>query len=278
MLPNPTVFLSLFLLCSSSICAQEINEKVILPEEYDKHFEKYSVRGSLIIHDLKKDRTFYYDKVRTQKRYSPASTFKIFNSLVGLETGAIADTSFVVPWDNVKRGNYAPWHRPNSLKSAFKYSVVWYYQELARRVGKAEMQRLVSLNGYGNENINESIDGFWLSDQGGKLRISQVEQIAFLKKLYHEELAFSARSQQLVKAIMLMEESDDFRLFAKTGMDTQDGLWYGWYVGWVETSENVYFFATHMESEDNKNILSGARQGVTMAALRELGLIAEKKD
>lgn len=266
--------LAITLLASTNVFSQ--NREVELPAEYSKYFKEYGVTGSLVIYDLNSDKFVYYDKERAHNRYSPASTFKIFNSLAGLETGVITDTSYVIQWDSVKRGKYAPWHRPNSLNSAFKYSVVWYYQEVARRIGVEAMQRLISLNNYGNEDINEKIDEFWLSDMGGKLRISQVEQVAFLRKLYKDELAFSRRSQKLVKDIMLIEQNDEYRLFAKTGMCSHDSLWFGWYVGWIEVGDNVYFFATHLESENNMDILNGGRKGVTFAVLRDLGLITNK--
>lgn len=262
-------------LCLASICAHAQNggSKVGLSDDHRKYFDEYRVKGSIIIYDLKRDRTFYFDEARTLVRYSPASTFKIFNSLVGLETGVISDTSYVIPWDSVKRGNYAPWNRSNSFKSAFKYSVVWYYQEIARRVGEERMKEHIAANGYGNQNIGATIDGFWLSDYGGQLRISQVEQIEFLRKLYHEQLKFSKRSQQLVKGIMLMEGNEKYKLYAKTGMSSENNVFYGWYVGWFEVEDNVYFFATHMETEDPKNIHKGARQGVTFAVFRSLELI-----
>jgi beta-lactamase class D len=269
--------LSLIILFSAGVSAQHKENKVILPSTYKKHFYQYKVDGSLIIYELNAGRTYYYNEERTKKRFSPASTFKIFNSLVGLETGVIPDTSFVIPWDSVKRGNYLPWNRSNSLNTAFKFSVVWYYQELARRVGKERMQHFVSLNHYGNEDINETIDGFWLTDYRGKLRISQEEQISLLRKLYRNELNFSARSQKLVKDIMLMESNDEYKLFAKTGMCSEENLWYGWYVGWIETKGNVYFFATHVEDEGSENILSGARKGITFASLEELGIINHQK-
>jgi beta-lactamase class D len=271
----------LLLLLIISLYAIDISaqssENVILSPEYIKYFQQYGVTGSLVIYDMKNDKYLFYHEERTRKRYSPASTFKIFNSLVGLETGIIADTSYMIPWDSVTRGKYPPWHRANSLNSAFKFSVVWYYQELARRVGKEEMQRFISLNKYGNENISDSIDEFWLSDNGGKLRISQIEQVEFLKRLYRNELMFSARSQELVKGIMLMEQSEEYKLFAKTGMCSHDNLWYGWYVGWIETKEGVYFFATHLESEDNKSILNGGRKGITLAVLEDMEVIKGKR-
>ena len=268
------VFHLLFILMfSGEIPAQESHKKVILPQDYQKHFDKYGVKGSFVAYDLKKNTTFFYDEKRCNTRFTPASTFKIFNSLVGLETGVIPDTSYIIPWDGVKRGNYAPWNRDNSLKSAFKYSVVWYYQELARRVGEDKMQKFFSQNKYGNESIDSLLDSFWLSDYGGKLRISQVEQIDFLEKLFKDELKFSRRNQQLVKGIMLVEEKDDYKLLGKTGMGSHDGVCYGWYVGWVEKGNDTYFFATNIESNDYKNIMSGGRKEITLAVLQDLGLI-----
>lgn len=193
------IIVGAILLCNIQLFSQ--SKEVELPEAYSKYFKDFGVSGSIAVYDRDNDKIVYFDTARTHRRFSPASTFKIFNSLVALETGVAADTSFTLEWDGVNRGKYAPWHRANSLNSAFKYSVVWYYQELARRVGAEEMQRLISLNKYGNEDINDKIDEFWLSDSGGKLRISQVEQIAFLRKLFNDSLAFSKRSQQLVKDI-----------------------------------------------------------------------------
>src|SRR5690606_159553 len=135
------------------VSAQNPGEKIALSKNFQKHFDKYEVQGSLVFYDLENSKYYYYNEVRCAIPYTPASTFKIFNSLVGLETGIVPDTSYVIQWDGIQRGSYPPWHRDNSLKSAFKYSVVWYYQELARRVGEKEMQRLIDLNNYGNQNI-----------------------------------------------------------------------------------------------------------------------------
>src|SRR5690606_18074761 len=119
------------------------------------------------------------------------------------------------------------------------YSVVWYYQELARRIGEKRMKKYLLRNHYGNADIGNQIDEFWLADQGGKLRISMQEQITFLQKLYDEDLKFSKRSQQLVKGIMLDElETKEYSLYGKTGAANDDGVSYGWYVGWIELSDN----------------------------------------
>lgn len=264
------LFTILFL---KTITSYSQDSKNLLDSTFQEHFDQYRVKGSVVINRLSDDHYFIFDEVHAKQRFSPASTFKIFNSLAALETGVAPDTSFVIRWDSVKRGSYPPWHRDNSLKSAFRYSVVWYYRELARRIGEEKMQDLISKNHYGNESIRESIDGFWLPDLGGQLRISQMEQIDFLKKLFHDQLLFSKRSQSLVKGIMLMEENSEYKLYAKTGMCQQDGTWYGWYVGWVQKQSEVYFFATHVGSPDYRDILSGSRNGVTLAVLKELGFI-----
>jgi beta-lactamase class D len=262
------------LFCSSILNAigQKVPERIILSEElFKKHFTQYEVDGSIILFDRSKGLEYVYGVPRIDKAYSPASTFKIFNSLAGLDSGVIPDTSYVIPWDSVQRGKYVPWHRANSMKSAFKYSVVWYYQEVARRVGEQQMKKYLSRNNYGNEDIGNQIDEFWLADKGGKLRITMQEQIAFLQRLYDEDLKFSKRSQQLVKGIMLDDqEAEEYTLYGKTGAANYDGMSYGWYVGWIESRGNVYFFATLIETPDPKKILTGGRKGITLAIFEEL--------
>lgn len=267
-----TMLIGLF--CSSILNAigQKVPERTILSEElFKRHFTQYEVDGSIILFDRSKSRKYVYGEHRIDKAYSPASTFKIFNSLAGLDSGVIPDTSYVIPWDSVQRGKYAPWHRANSMKSAFKYSVVWYYQELARRVGEKNMKKYLARNKYGNQDTGNQIDEFWLADKGGKLRITMQEQIAFLQKLYDEDLKFSKRSQQLVKGIMLDGElTKEYSLYGKTGAANFDGISYGWYVGWIELRENVYFFATLIETPDPKKILTGGRKGITLAIFEDL--------
>jgi beta-lactamase class D len=251
---------------------QKSPERVALSDElYKQHFTQYEVDGSILFFDRNGDREYVYGEHRIDKAYSPASTFKIFNALAGLDSGVIPDTSYVIPWDSVQRGKYVPWHRANSMKSAFRYSVVWYYQELARRVGEKRMKRYLSGNNYGNEDMRNTIDEFWLADKGGKLRITMQEQIAFLQELYDLNLKFSKRSQQLVKDIMLEhQETREYRLYGKTGAANYDGMSYGWYVGWIESKTNVYFFATLIESTDPRKILTGGRKGITLAVFEDL--------
>ena len=238
--------------------------------KYFKYFDQYNVDGSFILYNLKDSSTFEINEERCKKRFIPASTFKIFNSLVGLETGVIKDENFIIKWDSITTVDPAS-NKTQDLKTAFKNSTVWYYQELARRVGEEKMKYYINLVNYGNKDILGGIDKFWLT---GKLRISQEEQIEFLVKLFKNKLPFSVRSQNIVKKIMLQEDSVSCKLRGKTGWGVQDSLNIGWYIGWVEKNNNVYFFALNIETKNpDRQSFPAARIEITKAILRELKIL-----
>lgn len=234
----------------------------------DSIFKSSGYDGAFIMSDLKKDTTFYHNKKRCSQRFLPASTFKIPNSIIGLETGVIEDENYVIKWDGVKR-YYDVWNKDHDLKTALKNSTVWYYQELARRVGEKRMKQYIDSFKYGNMDMSGGLDKFWLS---GNIRISAVEQIAFLKKLYKNELPVSRRSMDIVKKIMLVNETDEYKIRAKTG--GSDIYHIGWFVGWIEKGDDVFFFATNIDSNGkfDKNFMA-ARKQITYDALQALGVI-----
>jgi beta-lactamase class D len=175
------------------------------------------------------------------ERVSPCSTFKITNALVGLETGAVAGADTLFPWDGVKRER-EEWNRDQTLASAMKYSAVWYFQELARRVGPERMHALVAAIPYGNSDTSAGIDTFWL---GRSLRISPDEQVAFLDRLRRSDLPFSARAQQTVRELLVQEQAGPGIYRGKTGSClARDGAPdHGWWVGWVERGGKATTFA-----------------------------------
>jgi beta-lactamase class D len=165
------------------------------------------------------------------QRFIPASTFKIANSLIGLETGVIPDADFVIPWDGVTR-DIAAWNRDHSLRSAIAASCVPYYQELARRVGRERMEEWLERLGYGNRRVGAQVDAFWLR---GPLEISPLEQLAFLSALARGELPVSERTLGIVENILILDHKGEATLRGKTGWalpNTPDEL--GWFVGWVD--------------------------------------------
>jgi beta-lactamase class D len=84
-----------------------------------------------------------------------------------------------------------------------QYSVVPVNQGIARQIGARRMQEYVTKLQYGNANTSEGIDRFWLD---GGLRISPMEQVQFLVKLYHNALPVQKRSQRIIKELMLNEK------------------------------------------------------------------------
>ena len=245
---------------------------------FQRHFEQLGVNGSIIIDDLNGDpkatrqrnRFYEHNPNRNNTAFLPASTYKIPNSLIALETGVIKDDVAVLTWDGIERGFngslFAPWNQDLNLRLAFKYSAVWFYQVLARRIGHQRMQEFVNKIEYGNQNIGkeEDIDNFWLE---GELRITPKEQITFLRRLYQNDLPFSQRNMDLVKDIAIAEQTPDYVLRAKTG--STDNI--GWYVGYLEQNDNVYLFATNLDMDSQTD--PAVRLEITRLCLQDLGLL-----
>ena len=208
-----------------------------------KYFTSHA--GCFAVYDMKNHEYRRYNAERCNKRFLPASTFKIPNTIVGLETGVIPDENFVIKWDSVTRP-IKEWNRDNTLSSAIQYSVVPYYKELARRVGRQKMQAYLKKIRYGNMKIGDRIDTFWLDNS---LKISADEQIEFLKKFYEEKLPCSKRSIEIVKRILPEEQYPHSKLKFKTGTGTGENKAYiGWLVGYVEHGTGVYLFAMNVEA------------------------------
>jgi beta-lactamase class D len=227
------------------------------------------VTGCFVLYDLQHDRYLRYNEPRCRRRFSPFSTFKIPNSLIGLETGVIKDAEFVIPWD---RRKYPPqenwdtepfnhWGQDHTLRTAIKYSVVWYYRELATRVGAARMKDGLEKLRYGNRDISGGVDRFWLDSS---LRVSPDEEVEFLKALYMENLPFSKRSIDIVKDIITLEQTDAYKLSGKTGGGSFGKGALGWFVGYLEAKGNVYIFAINLE-------------GANFLAIRDLRITLTKR-
>ena len=239
---------------------------------FGRHFQDLDVEGSILIYDLNSDQIYQHNRDRNATAFLPASTFKILNSLISLETGVIPDEIAILTWDGVQR-SIPGWNRDLNMREAFKLSAVWFYQVLARRVGHERMQQWVNKADYGNQNIGgeADIDKFWLE---GELRITPQEQIQFLRRLYHNDLPFSEKSFSTVKDIMIVEQTPDYTIRAKSGVvgfEQPELPQIGWYVGYLEKDENVCFFATNIDIR-NDNDLSD-RMELTRRCFKDLELL-----
>jgi len=221
----------------------------LVQEKLEKLFQGYE--ASVVLLDTKTDtKTEHYIRYNPKlcsTQLSPMSTFKIFNSLVGLETGVIENENHSMVWDGTKRWN-DNWNRDQTLQSAMTNSVVWYYQNLASSVGEERMKKFIQEAHYGNEDISGGITKFWL---GNTLKISADEQVDFLKRLVNDDLPFSKRSMAIVRGLIRLEQTEKGSLYGKTGSNQVDNKWtLGWFVGYVAQPERIYIFATNIQAPD----------------------------
>lgn len=217
---------------------------------WDTLFKKKGVNGCFVLMDKRRGVMMTNDWFAAQTQKTPASTFKILNSLISLEENVIPDENYTLKWDGVER-QFPNWNRDHDLRSAYKYSVVWYYQEMARRVGVDTMKYWLDKVSYGNADTTGGEDQFWLT---GNLRISPIEQIQFLQKLETGQLPFSQHTLKTVKNIMIQDSSSKYVVRWKTGWGNQDGEDIGWIVGYMEVGGDVYYFANLIRAQVGKTI------------------------
>ncbi len=211
---------------------------------------KNGIQGTMVIRSLKSDRSFIFDDMRARRRVSPASTFKIFNTLIVLQEHAVTPENNLLKWDGTHY-DFPEWNRDQTLESAFRVSCVWYYQELARKVGAEKYRRYLHEAGYGRLSEPFETDSFWLD---GSLLISPVEQVKFLKKVYLLTLSFSSSVYDKLAEIMVSEKGQGYTVRAKTGWAARVKPQIGWYVGYVETADDVWFFATNIDIRSDADL------------------------
>ncbi|WP_333803862.1 class D beta-lactamase [Sulfurospirillum sp.] len=242
-----------------SLCSEDVS--------IAKLFENETIKGLMLIESLDGSEQYVYNEERAKMPLLPASTFKIPNTLIALQEGVVDENS-TIKWDGVERSVRA-WNQDQTLKSAFKSSCVWCYQLFARTIGVEKYNDYLTKLHYGNEKATPDLERFWLD---GELRISAYEQIAFLKKLYLSDLPFKAEHIDLLKTIMIDEQGKNYTIRAKTGWAIpKDAEHHGWYVGYVESSRGVYFFATNLITSSFDEL--PLRKLLTLEALKSKGII-----
>ena len=237
-------------------------EKQQVRPDWAHFFNDASVAGTIVVADVRTDggATGVYDDARAGKRYPPASTFKIPHALFALDAGVVRDEFQIFKWDGKVR-DIEPWNHDQDLRSSMRYSVVWVYQQFAREIGTEKEGLYLRKINYGNADPSGA-DPFWVD---GNLRISAEEQIAFLRRLYRNDLPFRVEHQLLVKDIMIVEAGRDWILRAKTGWSGT----VGWWVGWVEWPTGPVFFALNIDTPKRSDDLP-KREAVVRAVLRSI--------
>ena len=237
--------------------AQPQPPRIEMQPDFGDVFAEADTTGTFAVLDVAGNRIVVTDRERAEKGFLPASTFKIPNSLIALDTGVVPDADATIyRWDKVPR-DFDAWNRDHTLRSAFAASAVPVYQEIARKIGPERMQASVDKFDYGSRDIGGAIDTFWLN---GKLRISAMQQIAFLRKLHDGDLPVSTRSQEIVRDIMAIEQTEFGALRGKTGAvgvvtGHGDKATMGWLVGWVERAgKPPYIFAMNIDVREPQHL------------------------
>lgn len=252
--------------CSSNNVKQD--------KSLQKYFDENKVEGCFAIMDNASGKFTVHNLARYRdSSYLPASTFKIVNSLIGLQTGKIVNDSMVIKWDGVTR-RVADWNKDLTMYEAFRVSSVYYYQEVARRIGKDTMQFWLDSLGYGTKKIKGAVDSFWLNNT---LKVTPDEQLGLVKRLYFDQLPFFKSYQEVVKRAMLFEENTNYRLGYKTGWGfRENGNAIGWVVGWIEENKHPYFFVLNIESPDKDFDMWTVRMKMLKDILKHLGFLEGK--
>jgi beta-lactamase class D len=237
-------------------------------DDLAKHFFDEGTVGTFVGYKVDDYLIIASDKDRSGEAKLPASTFKIPNSVIALETGVVGDPDKdIFKWDGVTRSIEA-WNHDHTMRSAIAASAVPVYQEIARRIGAERMQKYVDLFDYGNRDIGGGIDQFWLT---GNLRIDPIQQIDFVDRLRRGTLPVSKRSQDLVRDILPVTKVGDSIIRAKSGLlGAEVGKpSLGWMVGWAEKGDTRTVFALNIDCKEPRHIAD--RMTLTQQCLADIG-------
>ncbi len=232
-----------------------------------KLFTDRKVQGTIVISSLSGSETYVHNERRAKTPFVPASTFKILNTLIVLDEGALTNEKEIIKWDGSDKGMRV-WNRDQTLDTAFQFSCVWCYQELARRVGTAKYEAHLKKAAYGTAIPRPELTTFWLE---GDLKISAMGQVEFLRKVYRKELPYRPYLYEVLRKIMIVEETPTSTLRGKTGWAQRVSPQIGWFVGYVETRGDAWFFATNIDITKPED--ARYRQEITVEALKLKGIM-----
>lgn len=212
--------------------------------DLDRNFKGDS--GSFVLYDTAGDSWKIYNKEYAAKRISPASTYKIYSALLGLESGIITPEESLIPW-NGQEHVYDVWNGDQTLDSAMENSVTWYFQAIDRKAGLTSIENFIKEIGYGNQIADGDLSSYWADST---LKISPIEQIEMLRKFYNNEFEFLPENIEAVKDSICLYSTDNGTIYGKTGTEGVNGKNIsGWFIGYIEKGSHTYFFATNIQKE-----------------------------
>ena len=237
----------------------------ITQTDLSSYFKNYE--GSFVLFDSNRDSWIVYDMEHATHRISPDSTYKIYDALWGLEENIITPQNSLLMW-NGKNYPFETWNSNQTLQSAMTSSVNWYFQAIDEQLASTNIRNYIQQIGYGNENVSGRLSTYWLESS---LKISPVEQVKLLTKLQNNSLGFSSENINAVKDAICLSSSDAGTFYGKTGTGRVDGQDVnGWFIGYIETADNTYFFATNIGADSDAT--GGNATEITMSILSDMNI------
>ncbi|MGF7087996.1 bla regulator protein BlaR1 [Kroppenstedtia sanguinis] len=241
------------------------NERTV-HEDLSKYFT--GLDGGFVLYDMQADRYHIYNENHSTLRVSPDSTYKIFSALYALESKIITQENSTLKW-NGKTYPYQAWNQDQDLYTAMSNSVNWYFEDLDKKSQRKDLQAFLKQIRYGNTDFSGGNGQYWL--ESSSLKISPVEQVQLLQAFYTNQFGFSEKNIQTVKDTIRLEEKAGKQLSGKTGTGAVNHKNInGWFIGYVETGENTYFFATNIRDDDHAQGSRAAK--ITLSILKGKGI------
>ena len=223
--------------------------------------------GSFVLYDLGNDAWSIHDVDHATLRVAPNSTYKIYAALFGLEEGVITPENTFIAWDG-KNYPFDTWNNDQILQSAMSNSVNWYFQSLNEQLGSPSVNKYIQQIKYGNENMSGNFSSFWMESS---LKISPIEQVELLTKLQNNSFSFAPENINAVKDAIYLSSSDTGKFYGKTGTGRVNGQDVnGWFIGYIETADNTFFFATNIGADSNAT--GGNATEITMSILSDMNI------
>ena len=233
--------------------------------DFSAYFGEYE--GSFVLYDSGYDSWSIHDIDHATLRVAPDSTYKIYDALFGLEEGIITPEDSFIAW-NGESYPFEAWNADQTLQSAMNSSVNWYFQSVDEQLGTADLYHYIREIGYGNENVSGDLSTYWMESS---LKISPIEQVELLIELHYSGFGFAPENVKTVKDAICLSSSDAGTFYGKTGTGRVDGQDInGWFVGFAETADNTYFFATNIKSDSGAAGSNAAE--ITMSILSDMNI------
>ena len=233
--------------------------------DLSNYFGKYE--GSFVLYDLENDVWNIHNRKRATLRVAPNSTYKIYSALFGLEDGIITPENSFIKWNGISYP-FEAWNADQTLPSAMSASVNWYFEYLDEQLGETSVQEYLHKIEYGNEDLSGDFSSYWMESS---LKISPIEQVKLLIQLQNHNLGFAPEHVDTVKDAIHISTSSFGDLYGKTGTGRVNGQDInGWFIGFIENTDNTYFFATNIQ---NEQLATGSKASdITLSILSDLNI------